>query len=172
MTSNNHTTSAITYDVEVDGRGAKLSCTDKILRYESASQEIVETLYEIRPIAARDYSVLIGSRSFAVTIATSGEVFVDGRLYRVDITDPRSLRGRKSAIQAGGRKNIVSPMPGRVVRVLTEAGDTVTAGQGLVVVEAMKMQNEIKAPVDGRIVQINCTAGATVVVGAVLLVLE
>ena len=65
-----------------------------------------------------------------------------------------------------------SPMPGRVVRLLASAGDRVTVGQPLVVVEAMKMENELRAPADGVVKKVNVEAGAAVETGAVLIVVE
>jgi biotin carboxyl carrier protein len=63
-------------------------------------------------------------------------------------------------------------MPGKVVRLLVAPGDAVTAGQGLIVVEAMKMQNEIKAPRAGRVLEVRAAEGATVAAGEALLILE
>jgi biotin carboxyl carrier protein len=63
-------------------------------------------------------------------------------------------------------------MPGKIVRVLAEAGETVAAGAGIIVVEAMKMQNEMKAPKAGMVVSINAAEGATVNAGDVLAVIE
>jgi len=67
---------------------------------------------------------------------------------------------------------VVAPMPGLIVRVNVSPGDTVAAGQGLVVVEAMKMENELKAPADGVVARVSVEAGAAVEKGAVLVVLE
>ena len=71
-----------------------------------------------------------------------------------------------------GTKKIVAPMPGLVVRLNVSVGDSVIVGQGLVVVEAMKMENELKAPADGVVASIAVQPGQTVDKGAVLLVLE
>ena len=101
------------------------------------------------------------------------EVGVRGRSYPVSIIDPKRLRSSENAAGHGhGAAEIVSPMPGKVVRVLVEQGDTVEAGAGIVVVEAMKMQNEMKAPKAGVVVSINAAAGATVNAGDVLAVIE
>ncbi len=70
-----------------------------------------------------------------------------GRSYEVALTDPKRLRsGQSSGGHHSGAAEIVSPMPGKIVRVLVEGGDQVNAGDGVIVVEAMKMQNEMKAP--------------------------
>jgi biotin carboxyl carrier protein len=121
------------------------------------------------------YSVLVGGRSFEAKIvkAASGwAVDVDGRRYLLDVVDPRSMERRGSAMSHDGQQRLTAPMPGKVVRVLVEAGQQVAAGQGLVVVEAMKMQNEVKSPRDGRVVSLLATPGATVTPGETLVVLE
>jgi biotin carboxyl carrier protein len=96
-----------------------------------------------------------------------------GRHYEVALVDPKRLRSAQS--QGGdhtGAAEIVSPMPGKIVRVLVKPGDKVEAGAGVVVVEAMKMQNEMKAPKAGTVVSIEVTEGATVNAGDVLAVIE
>ena len=96
-----------------------------------------------------------------------------GRSYDISIIDPKRLRSGQDAGGHGhGAAEIVSPMPGKVVRVLVEAGQTVEAGAGIIVVEAMKMQNEMKAPKAGVVVSINAKPGATVNAGDVLAVIE
>jgi biotin carboxyl carrier protein len=95
-----------------------------------------------------------------------------GRRFTVAVLDPRDTsRGSRASI-GSGRQSVAAPMPGKVIRVLVSAGDTVEAGQGLVVVEAMKMQNEMKAAHPGRVVEIRAHAGETVGAGDTLLILE
>ena len=101
------------------------------------------------------------------------DVALRGKSYGVKIIDPKRLRSAENAAGHGhGAAEIVSPMPGKVVRVLVEQGNTVEAGAGIVVVEAMKMQNELKAPKAGIVVSISAAAGATVNAGDVLAVIE
>ena len=101
------------------------------------------------------------------------EVTVGTRAYAITLTDPKRLRGAQSASShAGGAAQIIAPMPGKVVRVLVEAGASVEAGAGIIVVEAMKMQNELKSPKAGEVTVINVKAGATVNAGDVLAVVE
>ena len=89
--------------------------------------------------------------------------------FSAEIVDPRTWRGRKQgALQAEGRQQIVAPMPGKVIRVLVAAGDNVEAGQGLLVVEAMKMQNEIKSPKNGKVERLLAKEGQSVNAGDVL----
>jgi biotin carboxyl carrier protein len=100
-------------------------------------------------------------------------VVIGGRRYGFEVDDPRSLRGRRGA-GAGteGPRPVKAPMPGRVVRLLVEAGDEVEEGQGCVVIEAMKMQNELKSPKAGRVVRVGVAVGDTVGSGDVLVVVE
>jgi biotin carboxyl carrier protein len=100
-------------------------------------------------------------------------VQIGGQRYLVSVEDPRSptARRRKGAA-SGGLQVIKSPMPGRIIRLLVEAGDQVAAHQGVVVIEAMKMQNELKAARAGKVLEIKTEAGATVAAGEVLLLIE
>jgi biotin carboxyl carrier protein len=101
------------------------------------------------------------------------EVALRGLVHRVTIIDPKRLRsGQSSGAHGHGSAEVISPMPGKVVRVLVEAGAQVEAGAGIIVVEAMKMQNELKSPKAGVVVSINAEAGATVNAGDVLAVIE
>jgi biotin carboxyl carrier protein len=101
------------------------------------------------------------------------EVVLRGHSYDVTVIDPKRLRsGQNVAGHGHGAAEIVSPMPGKVVRVLVEMGVAVEVGAGIMVVEAMKMQNEMKSPKAGVVVSINAKAGATVNAGDVLAVIE
>jgi biotin carboxyl carrier protein len=101
------------------------------------------------------------------------DVTVHGRSYEVTIVDPKRLRsGQNSDRHHHGVTEILAPMPGKVVRVQLEAGATVEKGAGVVVVEAMKMQNEMKSPRGGVVVSINVKPGDTVNAGDVLAVIE
>jgi biotin carboxyl carrier protein len=109
------------------------------------------------------YSVLLDGRSFEIRAAELGEVVVE---------DPRAPRSAARERGAEGRQQVECPMPGKVVRVLVAEGDEVQRGQGLVVIEAMKMQNEMKSPKQGRVVSVHAVAGATVGAGEVVAVVE
>lgn len=101
------------------------------------------------------------------------DVAVGGRAFRATLTDPKRLRAAQSTgAKAGGTAQILAPMPGKVVRVLVEPGAEVEEGAGLIVVEAMKMQNEMKSPKAGKVTAVKVTAGATVNAGDVLAVVE
>ena len=101
------------------------------------------------------------------------DVMIHGRRHEVTIVDPKRLRsGQNSDRHHHGVAEVRAPMPGKVVRVHAKAGATVEKGAGVVVVEAMKMQNEMKSPRAGIVVSINVQAGDTVNAGDVLAVIE
>ncbi len=101
------------------------------------------------------------------------EVRLGTHTFHVALSDPKRLRGAQSSgAEAGGRASVVAAMPGKVVRVLVEQGASVEAGDGLLIVEAMKMQNELKSPKAGTVVELYATAGTTVNAGDVLAVVE
>jgi biotin carboxyl carrier protein len=103
----------------------------------------------------------------------AAHVFVGTHNYAVTLTDPKRLRGAAAAsAHADGAARIVAPMPGKVVRVLVSKGSPVEAGAGIIVVEAMKMQNEMKAPKAGIVAALNVEVGTTVNGGDVLAVIE
>ena len=122
-------------------------------------------------------SMIVEGQSFSVEFDEKGDevgVLLRGQLTRFDVADERKLRLR--AATAGftveGKQTITAPMPGKIVKVFVKVGDVVTEGQGVVVVEAMKMENELKSPKAGTITQIITKEGATVENGAPLVVVE
>lgn len=121
------------------------------------------------------YTFLVGDRVYEAHVSaldeTSQRVLIGSRVFTTRIVDRRR---RASSVEHAieGRQNLLAPMPGRVVRVLLGAGDEVAVGQGVIVVEAMKMQNEIKSPKAGRVVEIRVVEGATVNANQVLAVVE
>lgn len=106
-------------------------------------------------VAPGVYSILIGGAAFEARVETHAaglRITVGEREFIAAVHDSRQWRrGRGAALEAAGRQQVVAPMPGKVVRVLAAAGQTVEAGQGIVVIEAMKMQNEVRAPKSGTI---------------------
>jgi biotin carboxyl carrier protein len=124
------------------------------------------------------YSLLIEGRSYEIDLLKLEDalmVLVNGQPFRVEIQEERERRLRvavgKAEIKAGKRA-VVAPMPGKVVRLLVRAGDAVRPGDGLIVVEAMKMENELKAPAAGTVKEIRVEEGKAVSGGDVLLVIE
>jgi biotin carboxyl carrier protein len=121
------------------------------------------------------YSVLLGGRSFEARVERTEEtlaVTIGRRRFVIEVSYPRRLGRKSRGLHGEGRQRIASPMPGKVVRVLVGQGDRVEAGQGILVIEAMKMQNEMKAPRSGRVVTLSTHEGATVAAGEVLAVIE
>jgi biotin carboxyl carrier protein len=115
------------------------------------------------------FSVLLDGRSFEVR-AGDDLVTVDGHRYDVEVHDPRELRRRDTGAAAEGQQILKASMPGKVVRLLVAEGEDVSANQGLLVVEAMKMQNEVKSPRAGRVISVRVTEGSAVGAGDVLAV--
>jgi biotin carboxyl carrier protein len=118
------------------------------------------------------YSILIGGRSLEARVESSAaglRVFVAGHEYAAAIRDPRQWRRhRGAAIESEGRQQAIAPMPGKIIRVLVKAGDAVESGQGLVVIEAMKMQNEVRSPKHGTVERLLVSEGQTINAGEVL----
>ena len=143
--------------------------------------EVDGRVYELEVSAPRPgvYLLLAGGRVYECRVGhperkrEAAEVSIGRDAYAVTLADPKRLRGAAAAGgQAHGASEIVAPMPGKVVRVLVEAGAEVEAGAGVLVVEAMKMQNEMKSPKAGRVASLNVKEGATVNAGDVLAVIE
>jgi biotin carboxyl carrier protein len=124
-------------------------------------------------IAPHTFSVLLHGKSYELRVSP----MPDGGLkiqsataeFTAQIIDPREWRGRHGAAQVEGRQQVAAPMPGKVVRVLVSAGDEVESGQGLIVVEAMKMQNEIRSPKSGTVEKVLAAEGQAVNAGDVLM---
>ena len=121
-------------------------------------------------------SLLMNGKAYDIKreITTTGmNIWVGTTRYAAQIRDPRSLRRRKDG--AGddlSPKELVAPMPGKVVRILVSEMTEVEAGQGIVIVEAMKMQNEIKSPKKGIVQKLVAAEGANVNAGDVLAIVE
>jgi biotin carboxyl carrier protein len=147
----------------IRGRAGSISISGSKFRYEREDGGVVEGEYSIEALGSGTWSVLIGGRVYRVEA---------GAPLAVELFDPRASRQRQGSASNHGRLNIAAPMPGKVVRVLVSAGDAVEEGQGLVVVEAMKMQNEMKSPKTGRVVEVRAKPDSTVAAGEVLMVVE
>jgi biotin carboxyl carrier protein len=136
-----------------------------------------EFLVDGKKTGRTNYSLIVDNRSFEIEVDNSEDeyrVLVDGRNYRVNMVDERRVRvgGAQGGLQLQGRQKVSVPMPGKVIAVLVSEGDAVEKGQGLVIVEAMKMENEVRSPINGEIKEIRVEPGATVEGGAVLVVVE
>jgi len=124
-------------------------------------------------IATHTFSILLNGKSYELRVSElpNGTLKIQSAQneFIAEIVDPREWRGRHGATEVEGRQQIVAPMPGKIVRILVKAGDTVESGQGLVVVEAMKMQNEIRSPKSGTVEKIVAKEGDAVNAGDVLI---
>ena len=123
------------------------------------------------------FSILLDgqAREIRVSAASDGLLTLQTakQEFTAEVFDPRVWRGRRhAAMEAQGRQQIIAPMPGKVVRVLVQIGDKVEAGEGLVVVEAMKMQNEVRSPKRGTIERLLAKEGQPVNAGEVLVVVS
>jgi biotin carboxyl carrier protein len=166
----------MTYDVVVDGKTHQLELTqgENTWHCKIDGQQIdVDATLTARDVL----SVLVGGKAYEIKRERSlqGEVhmIIGSARYAVDVQDPRSLRTRRgvAGVEAGPQK-VKAPMPGKVVRIMVQEKDEVRAGQGIVVMEAMKMQNEMKSPKDGRVQRILTAEGSAVNAGDTLAVIE
>jgi len=164
----------MTYDIAVDGANFRLELyrveNNLSCRLDGREFEIDAAL--IRPDVL---SLRIGDEAYEVRrerTAMGIQIWVGALPFAVELRDPRSLRGRASASEDQGPKKLSAPMPGKVVRVLVREGDAVEAGAGVVVVEAMKMQNEIKSPKKGTIQKLLVGEGTAVNSGDILAIVE
>ncbi|HEX8709971.1 MAG TPA: biotin/lipoyl-containing protein [Pyrinomonadaceae bacterium] len=163
---------------EIEGHKHELQLTREGSR---VTAEIDGRRYEVEMRASQPgtYLLLSGGRVYDCRVDRpevgrgAVEVSIGGRSYALTLTDPKRLRGGSGAgAQADGSAQIIAPMPGKVVRVLVELGAEVQAGDGIVVVEAMKMQNEMKSPKTGKVTALRAIPGTTVNAGDVLAIIE
>ena len=157
----------MTRHVMVNGRSGRIEIEGSRLKYTREDGVEVECEFSLEGT-----SVLLNGRSYRVSKGAGKEIWVNGHLLAMEVFDPRDLRPGQGAAANHGRQEIAASMPGKVIRVLVAAGDTVEEGQGLVVVEAMKMQNEMKSPKAGRVAEIRARPDATVGAGEILVVVE
>ena len=164
---------AMKYEIAVNGTRRKVELSLPATAASRVTFSVDGRLVEADAlrISPGSYSILLVGRSLEVTVeeAASGLLLrVNGREFRAEIFDPRSWRGGRGAgIELEGRQQLIAPMPGKIVRVLVAAGQPVKTGQGLLVIEAMKMQNEIRSPKSGTVEKL-AREGQTVNAGEVL----
>ena len=151
-----------TVDVVRAGVDGRLQCT---IEGRQAASDAIE-------ITPNIFSILSGGESFEARVeAAPGKllIHISGREYAAIVQDTRRWRrGERGKAESPGRQQVVAPMPGKIVRLLVKSGDAIEAGQGIAVVEAMKMQNEIRSPKNGTIERLLVSAGQTVSAGEVL----
>jgi biotin carboxyl carrier protein len=164
----------MTYDVAIDGKNHRLD----LQQVEGGwSCRLDGREIEVDAVLARPdvLSLRIGNQAYEVKCERVGadlHLWVGSIRFAAEVRDPRSLRSRTRAADEQGPKKLTAPMPGKVVRILVNQGAEVEAGTGVLVVEAMKMQNEVKSPKKGTIQKIMVSEGAAVNAGDVLAIVE
>lgn len=162
------------YEAEIDGRRVSIELDERDGRVHAIIDERSYDLEVVRPQEGV-YLLFVGERVYEARAWSdetgSTRIKLRDRYFTANIVDRKHRR--TATEQAGeGQQLLIAPMPGKVVRVLLKAGDEVAAGQGVVVVEAMKMQNEVKSPKAGRVVEVRVVEGDTVNANQVLAVVE
>ena len=167
------TAGAKTHKIEVVSATASSSSGDVAYRVRLDGHEIAVSCISV---GQSSLSLIVNGSSFDVACERTGElvqVSVHGTIFECIVSDPRSLRARKKAgLADSGEQKMTAAMPGKVVRITASVGDQIKAGQGILVIEAMKMQNEVRSPKDGHLRKILARQGANVVAGEVLAIIE
>jgi len=131
---------------------------------------------DLRQAGPASYSVIIGNRSFDLDVIRQGEDFVvvsRNGATRLTLEDARRrMMNARGGREVSGKAQMRAMMPGRVLSVAVKVGDEVKANQGVLVIEAMKMENELKSPKAGKVVEVKVAAGQTVEKGELLIVIE
>jgi biotin carboxyl carrier protein len=148
-------------DLEQDSQGWRVTLDGKHVAADAVA------------IGPNIISLLLDGRSYEIRITPSlnGSVklLIGSQEFIAGVTDPRAWRGRRhGSFEAEGRQQVAAAMPGKVIRLLVQPGDKVEAGQGLLVVEAMKMQNEIRSPKSGVVERLLAKEGQSVNAGEIL----
>lgn len=160
------------YSVSIDGKtfDVEIAVANGKWRCQVGGREIA---IDFVPLSTAAGSLLIAGKQFAVRRDADGSIFVGANRYKVSIDDPRSWQGRRMRDSAhSGPQRLAASMPGKIVRILAREGDDIQAGQGVVVVEAMKMQNEIRSSRAGKLQKVLVREGANVNPGEVLAIVE
>ena len=164
----------MTYEIAINGKNYRLDLNQVeagwACRVDGREVEVDAVL--ARPDVL---SIRLGNKAYEVKCERVGSelhLWVGSMRFAAEVHDPRSLRARGRAADDRGPKKLTAPMPGKVVRVLASQGAEVEAGAGVLVVEAMKMQNEVKSPKKGTIQRILVNEGAAVNAGDVLAIVE
>jgi biotin carboxyl carrier protein len=155
-----------TLDVRPNDAGSEYALAGALNASGSAS--ILEVMPDV-------FSVLLGRQSFTVHITHQGEeleLWVGGERHTISIADARDRSTTTKNTASAGAMEIRSQMPGKVIKLLAAVGAIVEVGQGVIVVEAMKMQNEMKSPKHGTVSKILVREGTTVGAGETLVVVE
>ena len=162
------------YEVQIHGGQVSVEI-------ERHGEEITATIdgrrYELKVVSPERgvYTFFDSDRVYETRVWSSDQsqlrVKIGGNLFSTTVID-RKHRRPTTEHQTEGKQNLTAPMPGKVVRILLSAGDEVAAGQGVLVVEAMKMQNEIKSPKSGRVIEVRVSEGDNVNANQVLVIVD
>lgn len=151
------------HEVEIKRDGDKVRARVDDREYNLEASEVEPNVFLLKH----------DNRIYQIYVAPNGFVNVGAHQLEITLTDPKRLRGASAAgAGADGASEIKTAMPGKLVRVLVEAGTEIKQGEPVLVVEAMKMQNEMKSPKDGIVKEIRFAEGATVNAGDVLAIIE
>ncbi len=157
------------HEVEIKRVGDKVFARVDEREYELEASEVEPNIFLLKN-NNRIYEIFVAPQTDK---NSPFKVQLKDREFEIRLFDPKRLRGAKSADgQADGIAEIKTAMPGKLVRVLVEQGAEIKSGEPVLVVEAMKMQNEMKSPKDGIVKEIRFEEGATVNAGDVLAIIE
>lgn len=164
----------MTYEIAIDGKSYRLDLSQAEGQW---SCRVDGREIEVDAVLARPnvLSLRLGNKAYEVKcerVGSDTHIWVGSQRFAAEVRDPRSLRSRTRAADDHGPRKLTAPMPGKVVRILLNQGAAVEAGSGVLVVEAMKMQNEVKSPKKGTIQKILVNEGAAVNAGDVLVIVE
>jgi biotin carboxyl carrier protein len=167
----------MSYVATIDEREVTISIEELGGSNYKVSIDGAEHVVDAQRITGNLWSVLYGNESFEVDVtplpAEEYEVLINGDCHKFTLMNEQ----RRAMIRAGGKGSagkamLTSPMPGKVVKLLVKEGQEVAAGQGVIVVEAMKMENELKSALAGKVKEIFVEEGQVVESGAKLLLVE
>jgi biotin carboxyl carrier protein len=168
------------YDVTIDGKPHKV----ELERLEASGRwrcrldgedidvDVVQTAPDVLSLLIHGKSIEVQRERLGSEEDRDLRLAIRGRRFAAEVRDPRALRSRRAGAEAQGPKKVTAPMPGKIVRRLVEEGQQVESGAALIVIEAMKMQNEIKAPKAGTVRQLKISEGAAVNAGDVLAIID
>jgi len=152
-----------THEIQVNRDGGRITADIDGRKYELESSEPESDVYLFKH----------ENRVYEAYVSPEGGVTIGGRQFDVKISDPKRLRGKGDEHEHGdGMAEIKTAMPGKIVRILVAVGDALEKGDGVIVVEAMKMQNEMKSPKAGTVKEIRFEEGSTVNAGDILALIE
>jgi biotin carboxyl carrier protein len=162
----------VKYEVQIAGKPCTVELERGAARW-SISLDGSPAAADVVELSPGVYSILLDGLSYEVRVSPEPEgtlrILSGLEEFTAEVVDPRSWRSRRhGAVEAEGRQPVVAPMPGKVVRVLRKAGEKVEAGEGILVVEAMKMQNEIRSPKSGVVERMAVEEGQAVNSGEIL----